>query len=192
MSDFGNKDAHLQALETLQREHGTQALGPHKGGYLTQDEYATLIYYWAGEEHSSEAIDGVIATLANASWARVPSRGLPVAGTVLALCELYPDKAGYWRGAYSELFVRVGFYMTELLDDPGWNDFYIAQWFVLRRARKEEGIEIIDKLLDRVAQGGCVRYDTLEAMKICATQCKPFEIAWQCATQKRNEAMFRI
>jgi hypothetical protein len=189
MSDFGNRDAHLQALETVKNSVGEQALGPHRGGYLSQDEYATRIYYWAGEEHESDEIEGVISTLANASWARVESEVLAVGAVVLAFCELYREKELPWRAAYPVLFQRVRKALDTLHDSAAWNAFHVAQWFVLRRARKEEGVEILDKLLDRIAAGGKMRYDTLEALNHWAKQCKPFEIAWQRAAQKRQEQM---
>jgi hypothetical protein len=131
----------------------------------------------------------VIHTLANESWAKTPQRELPVAGTVLAFSELYPDKAAGWKVAYRDLFKRVQHATSKPKSLAAWNDFHIAQWFVLRRARRDEGIEILDKLLDRVAEGGTVRYDTLEAMNVCAKQCKPFEIAWQNASRERQERM---
>jgi hypothetical protein len=186
MSDnFGSRDSHEQALETVKRTVGDQALGAHTGGYLSQDEYATKIYYWAGEEHEGEEIDGVIGTLANCSWAGTTPRTLPRAGTVMAFCELYPDREAGWQAAYPELFRSVARSMQSPKSDERWNDFLIAQWFVLRRAHKEEGLDIIDRLLDRVLESGAVGYDARRACEVCARQCKPFLIALQRGQKSR-------
>jgi len=185
-------ELHQESLAKLKAEVGPSDPVPHEGGYLSQDEYATLIYYWAGEEHEGTVIDGVIATLANCSWAKTPQRELAVAGAVSAFCTLYPDRKEGWKRAYPELFARVSHAIGKPKMLPGWNDFLIAQWFVLRRVRRE-GIDIIDLLLDRVAEGGEVRIDALRAMNTCASQCKPFEIVWQRAANVRAGRMvFRV
>jgi hypothetical protein len=181
-----------ETLDKLRAEVGTQKLGPHRGGYLSQDEYATLIYYWAGEDHSDDPglVDGVIATLANCGWARTPDRKLPRMGTVLAFEELYPDKKAGWRSSFPEMYRSFSVVtVTTPQQEREWNDFHIAQWFVLRRARRDEGVEIIDKLLDRVAEGGSVGYDAQEAMQIVASQCKPFEMALERAKRERLARM---
>jgi hypothetical protein len=189
MSDFGNRDSHLEALETLSKTVGPGDEQKHQGGYFSQNEYATRIYYWAGEEHEPDEIEAVIATLANCGWARTPARELAMAGTVLAFCELYQDKEPGWRSAYPKLFEVVRRALKRDVSSTQWNDFYIAQWFVLRRARKEDGIEIIDKLLDRIADGGQVGYDTRREINTCAVQCKPFEIALGRAIAARRQRM---
>jgi hypothetical protein len=180
-----------ETLDKLRAEVGTQKLELHRGGYLSQDEYATLIYYWAGEDHADDPglVDGIIATLANCDWAGTTQNTLPRAGTVIAFCELFPDKEPGWRAAYPELFRSIKRSMESPQRDSRWNDFHIAQWFILRRARRDEGVEIIDKLLDRVTEGGSVGYDAREAMQIVVSQCKPFELALERAKKERVARM---
>ena len=185
MSNIGNHDAHLEALEKLKREVGPQDEKPHVSGYLEQGEYATLVYYWAGEARPNEVADGVINTLSNCAWAHRPQVAGGMAGAVLALCELYPDLAAAWRFTHPKLFARVREFQRTSKGDGAWNDFYIAQWFILRRSHKEEGADIIEKLLERILEGGVVGYEARRACETCAAQCKPFWIALQKGQEKR-------
>src|SRR5689334_3106907 len=135
--DFGSRDSHLEALELLNKSVGGTPATPHRGGYLDQNEYATLIYYWAGEEHEPGLIDGVIATLANCSWAWTAESELRTAAAVDAFRQLFPSKLAGWREAYPGLFDMCARAWRIPASDARWNTFYLVQWFILRRMRKD-------------------------------------------------------
>ncbi len=188
--DFGGRDSHLEALEKLNNEVGQKPAAPHRGGYLSADEYATLIYYWAGEEHEPGLIDGVIAALANQSWAWAPDRALQTAGALKAFSELFPEKVLGWAAGNPGLFAMCNLaYSNTPAGDPAWNRYHLVQWFILRRAHKDEGIDILDKLLDRVAEGGTVGCEARETIMIAARDCKPFEVAMDRAQRARAAMM---
>lgn len=151
---------------------------------VSADLYSTTVYYWAGEPRP-DLVDAFMEALDGAGWARTVERELPVAAAVLAFSELFPDKVAGWHGSYPELFQRVGRAMSKPLEDSSWNGYYLVQWFLLRMSRKEEGIEIIDKLLDREASGGEVGYDTRAVLGKWSEQCKPFEVAVKKARARR-------
>jgi hypothetical protein len=192
MSDFGNRDSHLEAIEKLNREVGPNEARPHAGGYLSQDEYATRAYYWAASEHSHEEAEAMILALANCPWAKLPERELGCAGAVTALCELYPDLAPAWKRSYGQLFSRIESGQRRGIADEGWNDFHVSQWFFLRRARKEDGIEIIDKLLDRLAEGGLIGHETRRHLHYWQENCKPFQVALDKAQTARRAKMLVV
>jgi len=156
---------------------------------MTQSEYSTKVFYWAGEAHLATDADELMATLATAGWARGSRRDLPAAGAVLALCELFPDLVGSWTSAWPELFERIRRALKTDTEREEWNDFHLAGWFFLRRVRRDEGVEIIDKLLDREASGGEVGRDCTRIMSTLAANCKPFEVALQNARIARRQAM---
>ena len=175
------RDAQHEALEKLKREVGPGDPKKHAGGYLSADEVATLVYYWAagGEEHGPNEADGIVAAVAQfglgTDWT------LRRAGIVMALCELYPDRENGWRSAHPDLFKSIRRSMESPKHDKRWNIFHLVQWFILRKARPDEGIDILDKLLDRVAEGGEVGYDALQVIAGAAKGCKPFEVCMERA-----------
>jgi hypothetical protein len=114
---------------------------------MTQGEYSTLIFYWAGEPHP-ERMDEILSTLAESGWARAPERVLPMAGTVLALEELDPVRKSIWRRNYPELYRTIERALATPKDNPFWTDFLIAQWFILRRD------ELMLQILDRAGAWG--------------------------------------
>lgn len=184
-------DEHAQLLDKLRHEVGPSEVKPHQGGYLTQNEYATLIYYWAAPEtdKSPEVIDGVIATLANSGWARTPARELAATGAVLAFEELYPEKKAGWRRTYPALYKFCSSAIATPHHKAQWNDFHVVQWFILRGTRKDEAVDILDKMLDRVNEGGEVGYDARQHLEYWAVNCKPFALALQKARAARMDRM---
>jgi len=176
------RDAQHEALEKLKREVGPGDPKKHAGGYLSADEVATLVYYWAagGEEHGPNEADGIVQHFANTNWAG-ETASLRAAGIVLALCELYRDRESGWRSAYPEMFQSIRWILKLPTHNFGWNVFHLVQWFILRKARPDEGIDILDKLLDRVAEGGEVGYDALQVIAGAAKGCKPFEVCMERA-----------
>jgi hypothetical protein len=114
---------------------------------MTQNEYATLIYYWAGHLQP-ERIPDLLATLDTADWARFAEFDLPIAGVVTAFETLYPDRKHRWRADYPALRRRIVAAVGMSKDCPEWADFHVAQWLILRRP------ESVDAILDMVADGG--------------------------------------
>ena len=184
------RDAQHEALEKLKREVGPGDPKPHRGGYLTADEVATLVYYWAagGEEHGPNEADGIVVSLSITHWGG-DTGTLRAAGIVLALCELYPDLEPGWRAMCPEMFQSIRWAMKLPADNEGWNVFHLVQWFILRKARPDEGIEILDKLLDRMAEGGEVGYDARQMIMGVSKGCKPFEVCMERARVARSAKM---
>ena len=185
-----DRDEVLKSLEEIKNAVGPTDPKPHVSGYLSADEYATLVYYWAGEAHEADVVEGVILALANQPWAWAQERALQTAAAVEALEELYPGKRQGWRQAHTALYVLVNQVMADTpLEDSAWDRYYLIRWFFLRRARRDEGIEILDKLLDRVADGGQVGWQTRQVIAGAAKDCKPFQIAIQNAIAERAKKM---
>jgi len=151
---------------------------------VTQDEYATFLYYFGARYQSkaeqAELIPDVLVSLQNSEWAKPEGRELPIAGAVTAIFELYPDRKHRWQADYPELSRMVKRAVGKSLDCPEWTDFYLAQWLVLRRDSS------IDAILDRVADG---RELALEKLQMFAAESVPFQKALRKAREARNAAM---
>lgn len=114
---------------------------------MTQNEYATLIYYWAGHPQP-ERIPDVMETLERAEWAASSECDLPIAGTVMAFESLYPDRKHAWRAAHPLLRRRVKAAAGSSADCPEWADYHVSQWMILRSEKS------LDAILDMIADGG--------------------------------------
>jgi hypothetical protein len=116
---------------------------------MTQNEYATFIYYFGAREKSkaevAELISDALKSLRDAEWAWPEGARLPIAGAVLAFETLYPDRAPAWRREFPSLYARVMPAMENNPDDPQWIEFHIAQWYLLRRESS------LDSILDLIA-----------------------------------------
>ena len=149
---------------------------------MTRNEYATLIYYWAGHPQP-ERIPEILDTLENAEWARPAERTLPIAGVVAAFELLYPDRKHAWRADHPILSARVSAAVGLSKECPEWTDFHLAQWFILR------GESSIDAVLDRVADGGTVGMEAQISLQKLASDSTPFRKALEKAREARKLAM---
>jgi hypothetical protein len=151
---------------------------------MTQDEYATFLYYFGARYQSkaeqAELIPDVLASLQNSEWAHPDERELPIAGAVMALFELYPDRRHRWMADYPELRRMISRAVGKSLDCPEWTDYYLAQWLVMRRESS------IDAILDRVINGRELASDKLNAF---AAESVPFQKALRKAREARKVAM---
>jgi hypothetical protein len=149
---------------------------------MTKDQYATLIYYWAGHPQP-ERIPEVLEALETAEWARHPRRALPIAGVVRAFERAYPDRAPAWRAAHPILWRWVELALGMSSDCAEWTDYHLAQWFITRTN------ESLDKVLDRVADGGEVGLSATIKLQELASQSVPFRKALEKARELRKLAM---
>ena len=149
---------------------------------MTQNDCATLIYYWAGHPQP-ERIPELLETLERADWAAPAERDLPIAGTVMAFESLYPDRKHTWRTAYPALRRRIVAAAGLAADCPEWTDYHLAQWFILRQEK------CIDAVLDRVADGGEVGLSATVKLQQLASQSVPFRKALEKAKEARKLAM---
>ena len=151
---------------------------------MTQDEYATFLYYFGARYQSkaeqAELIPDVLVFLQNSEWAKPEGRELPIAGAVTAIFELYPDRKHRWQADYPELRRMISRAVGKSQECPEWTDFHLAQWLVLRR----EGS--IDVILDRVADG---RPCALSKLQAFAAESVPFQKALRKAREARKLAM---
>jgi hypothetical protein len=60
------------------------------------------------------------------------STELPTAGAVHALCVKHPRESGKWRADFPEVFAKASEAMNADPSRPGWNDYYMVDWFVRR------------------------------------------------------------
>jgi hypothetical protein len=150
---------------------------------VTQNEYATLIYYWAGHPQP-ERIPDLLATLDTADWARFAEFDLPIAGVVSAFETLYPDRKHRWRADYPALRRRIKDAVGMSKDCPDWADFHVAQWLILRRQ------ESLDAILDMVADGGdCATAVQAKLRGNTVQQSVPLKKALEKAREARKMAM---
>jgi hypothetical protein len=151
---------------------------------MTQDEYATFLYYFGARYQSkaeqAELIPDVLASLQNSEWAKPEGRELPIAGAVGAFFELYPDRKHRWQADYPGLRRMISRAVGKSQECPEWTDFHLAQWLVLRRESS------IDAILDRVADGRPLALEKLQAM---AAESVPFQKALRKAREARKVAM---
>ena len=154
---------------------------------MTRDEYATFLYYFGArhqsKEEQAELIPEVLASLQNAEWARPAERELPIAGAVMALWELYPDRKHRWQADYPELRRMISRAVMQSQEAPEWTDFHLAQWFVLHSEK------CIDAVLDRVAAGGEVGASAQIKLQQLASESVPFRKALEKAKEARKLAM---
>ena len=155
---------------------------------MTRDEYATFLYYFGARYQSKEEqailIPDVLASLQNSEWAKPEKRELPIAGAVMALWELYPDRKHRWQADYPELRRMISRAVMKSQECPEWTDFHLAQWFIRRRE------DSIDKVLDRVADGGDTAWSARQKLEQLAAQSVPFKKALASAREARKAAMF--
>lgn len=149
---------------------------------MTQNEYATLIYYWFGHPQP-ERIPSVLRSLRDSPWAWPAERHLPIAGAVMAFESLYPDRKGEWRREFSSLYATIQSAMNQSQDCPEWTDFHLAQWFILRSEKS------LDAVLDRVADGGDVGSAAQVKLQDLAAQSIPFRKCLEKAREARKLAM---
>jgi len=149
---------------------------------MTRNEYATLVYYWAGHPQP-ERIPEILATLEHAEWTQYKKSDLPIAGAVAAFESLYPDRAQEWRKGYPTLHRRVSAAVGLSKECPEWTDFHLAQWFILSRESS------IDAVLDRVADGGTVGMEAQISLQKLASDSTPFRKALEKAREARKLAM---
>ena len=150
---------------------------------LTQNEYATLIYYWFGHPQP-ERIPEVLEALERAEWAAPAEFDLPIAGIVMALESLYPDRKHAWRTAYPVLRRRVKAAAGSSADCPEWADYHVAQWLILRSEKS------LDAILDMIADGGeCGRAVQLKLQGKTVSQSVPLRKALEKAREARKLAM---
>lgn len=151
-------------------------------GLVTQNEYATLVYYWRGEPHP-ERIPEILTCFRDCSWAHVPPRDLPMAGALLGFETLYPDLKQAWRAAWPEVYAWAARATRTDKQAPAWNDYHVARWFVTR------DLACIDSLLDRVADGGDVGFEARRCLAAWSNRCIPFRRAVDRAQAARRESM---
>ena len=137
---------------------------------MTRDEYATLIYYWAGHPQP-ERIPEILRTLQNSEWAWPSERQLPIAGVVRAFESMYPVPAGGWHRDFGPLCARIQSAENQSQVCPEWTDYHLAQWHILRSKK------CIDAVLDRVADGGEVGTSAQIKLQDLASQSVPFRKA---------------
>jgi len=149
---------------------------------VTPNDYAYLVYYWYGEPHP-ERIPEILATFRDCTWAHRPGRDLPMAGALLGFETLYPDKKETWRSEFPAVY-RFAERATQTdKQSPAWNDYYIAQWFITRDDK------CLDSLLDRVAEGGEVGFETRLSLENWSERCAPFRVNLERAKAARKECM---
>jgi hypothetical protein len=149
---------------------------------VTRDEYATLIYYWAGHPQP-ERIPEILRALMNSEWAWPAKRQLPIAGVVQAFESMYPDRAAGWHIDFGALYARLHSATDQAQDCPEWTDYHLAQWPLLRSEK------CIDAVLDRVADGGEVGASAQIKLQELASQSVPFRKALEKARESRKLAM---
>lgn len=74
---------------------------------------------------------------------------LPVCGSLLAFCLRHPELEPEWKAEFKDVFDKVNAVMA-FADStrPGWNDFYMVQWFILRTD------DIVSELVQRAKLPG--------------------------------------
>lgn len=150
---------------------------------MTQNEYATLIYYWAGHPQP-ERIPDVLRTLQNSEWAWPFEFHLAIAGTVLAFESLYPDRKAEWRRDFSGLYAMIQNATDQSRTCPEWADYHVSQWMILRR------FESLDAILDMIANGDeCGRAVQLKMQGKTVQQSVPLRKALEKARAARRQAM---
>ncbi len=155
---------------------------------MTQDEYATFLYYFGAREKSrsevAELITDALQSLENAEWAMPDVRSLPIAGAVMAFEELYPDRAAEWRKRFPALRRRILTASEKSPACPAWTDSHLAQWFILRSEKCSDGV------LDRVADiDEEVSISARIKLQELASQSVPFRKALEQAREARKLAM---
>lgn len=149
---------------------------------MTQDQYATLIYYWAGHPQP-ERIPEVLCTLRDSPWAWPLGAHLPIAGVVMAFETQFPDRARQWRLDFPTLYASIQRAMESGPNDPQWTEFYIAQWFILRRE------SLLDAILNIIADGGDAAWQARRKCQKWANESVPFRKAFEAAREARKLAM---
>lgn len=154
---------------------------------MTQDEYATFLYYFGArhqsKEEQAELIPDVMASLQNSEWAKPDERELPIAGAVMALWEVYPDRKHRWKADYPELKRTVERAVLKTKDCPEWTDFHLAQWCILRRESS------VDACLDLVAEGGEIGWAATQKLEQFSGASVPFLKALKAAKRAREASM---
>jgi len=152
---------------------------------VNRDEYATFLYYFGERKQSkaeqAEAIPEVMAFLQNTPMP--VERELPIAGAVMALWELYPDRKPRWQADFPALRRMISRAVMQSQEAPEWTDYHLAQWFILRRESS------IDAVLDRVAEGGDIGTSAQIKLQDLAAQSVPFKKALEKAREARKLAM---
>lgn len=152
---------------------------------MTQNEYATFIYYF-GARHESKAAQAelvydALKTWRDAEWAWPEGARLPIAGAVLAFETLYPDRAAAWRREFPSLYARVMPAMENNPEDPQWIEFHIAQWYILRRESS------LDSILDLVNNDlSCIMASKIQT---AISQSVPLRKAFLAAKRAREASM---
>jgi hypothetical protein len=150
---------------------------------MTQNEYATLIYYWAGHPQP-ERIPEALESLERAEWASSAELDLAIAGIVMAFESAYPDRKHAWRAAYPILRRRVKAAAGASADCPEWADYHVSQWLILRRESS------LDAILDMIADGDeCGRAVQLKIQGKTVQQSVPLRKALEKAREARKLAM---
>ena len=152
---------------------------------MTQNEYATFIYYFGAREKSkaevAELISDALQTLRDAEWAWPEGARLPIAGAVLAFETQYPDRAAEWRREFPSLYARVMPAMENNPDNPQWIEFHIAQWYILRRESS------LDSILDLVNNDlSCIMASKIQT---AISQSVPLRKSFLAAKRAREASM---
>lgn len=154
---------------------------------MTQNDYATFIYYFGAREKSkaevAELISDALRTLRDAEWAWPEGARLPIAGAVLAFETLYPDRAAGWRRDFPALYARVMPAMENNPDDPQWIEFHIAQWYILRRESS------LDFILDLIANNGESAWSMRQKIEKAIGASVPLRKAFLSAKRAREASM---
>ena len=154
---------------------------------MTQNEYATFIYYFGAREKSkaevAELIHDALQTLRDAEWASPEGARLPIAGAVLAFETLYPERAVTWRREFPAIYARVLPVMDNSKDDPQWIEFHIVQWYILRRESS------LDSILDLIADNGESAWKMRQKVEESISQSVPLRNAFIAAKRAREASM---
>lgn len=148
---------------------------------MTQNEYATLIYYWHGDPHP-ERMTELLAHLELAELGSL-TQSFGQAGQVLGFETLYPDQIATWRESYPELYKRLDRILEAPKSKSEWAALYLGTWFVTHQ------IKCLDLILDRVADGGEQGHYASRVLSIWCEKCAPLRHALQKAKNARAAAI---
>ncbi len=160
---------------------------------MTADEFATMIYWWHGapQDGSSPENPNRIKELLSAMETG-PARavddvtGCRNAGIVTALEAAYPSSMKGWRQTHPDLALGVDRALEFLQKEPEWVGFLIAQWLINHKP------ELIDQMLDMIADGGDRGRYARYAVDKSAGQCVPFLRALRRARETRKQRMLIV
>jgi hypothetical protein len=104
-----------------------------------------------GEIPAQDAVPAFLNWLGQSGMLHDERTELPMAAAALSLAERHPDRMDAWGKDFNDLFKESKRVLLRCAPDrPGWNDFHMVRWFVLRQD------ETVQELVKRASTEGTV------------------------------------